>query len=393
MKINGRKKLRTLPEQPWPAEVLSALLVSVLFATGCATPQQPTPAQPANAPAKSQALTPEKQKQIETLVEKMMVAAMAGRNAEALETCDKIIELDPANGNHYCARGNWLRGLGRKDEALAAFEKGATLTTNPIVRADCWKFEGELVAGQGKYDEAIALYTKAIASLPANQSPADVAVPWYRRAEAKAMKSDATSALADLKKAIELRPDLSREAAKSSAFKILHGNTEFKDLIKNPATNQQAERTTVDFRQTDEWKALNRLVGQWETLETVTIPKPREGRGSATTTWTLGDRYLETRAKSGLDDCEWMSLCTYDEKRRTMRSWIFSSLWQPGVSSIQWDEKTQTFNIKGENAGPTTFTATERLIDNDHREWSCMIKDADNKVIFQATSKITRVKK
>jgi tetratricopeptide (TPR) repeat protein len=175
----------------------------------------------------------DKQKQVEALTEKMMLAGMAGKNKEALEACDQLIALNPGFGDQYCARGNWLRGLGRKDEAMAAFEKAATLTTNMIVRVDCWRSQGELLVEQKKYEEAIKLYTKAIDMMPAKMTPADGAGPWFRRAEARALAGDNANALTDLKQAIERRPgDIKKWAKKSAAFKSLKEKAEFKDLIK-----------------------------------------------------------------------------------------------------------------------------------------------------------------
>jgi tetratricopeptide (TPR) repeat protein len=206
----------------WRSGVSGTILI-VLLGAACAVAQDAAPKTP---------VSPEQQ-QIQALTEKMMLAGMAGRNAEALEVCDSLIKLHPQNGDNYCARGNWLRCLGRKDEAMAAFDKAIALTTNTIIRADGMRSKGELLADKGKYDDAIALYTKAIEALPAKQSPDDVAVPWFRRAEARAMAGDATNALADLKKAIELWPDrIGGEAKKSTALKSLRENAEFKRLTK-----------------------------------------------------------------------------------------------------------------------------------------------------------------
>jgi tetratricopeptide (TPR) repeat protein len=146
-----KNSVRRMKQVTWNlvgSGILGAALLALLTATW-AVAQEPT-----QKPGGS----PDQQKQIEALTEKMMIAGMAGHNAEALEACDKLIALRPEYGDNYCARGNWLRCLGRKDEAMAAFEKAATLTTNVIVRADVMRNQGELLAEKGKYDEAIALH-------------------------------------------------------------------------------------------------------------------------------------------------------------------------------------------------------------------------------------------
>ena len=172
----------------------------------------------------------EQQQRIKALTEEMMTSAMAGRAADALVACDKLIELNPAEGDYYCGRGNFLRALGREDESLVAFEKAVNFSKNPIVRADAWRAGVGLLTQQGKHDVVIAWCTKAIEKLPPDAPPADVAVPWYRRAKARALTGDTANALADLKKAIELNPGLKGQAAKDAAFKSLQDNAEFKSL-------------------------------------------------------------------------------------------------------------------------------------------------------------------
>jgi hypothetical protein len=164
-------------------------------------------------------------------------------------------------------------------------------------------------------------------------------------------------------------------------------------LIKLLADCLHAEAPVPAFKQTKEWKALNRLVGDWEGQETVTVPETKQGRGSRTANWTLGDRYLEMKWKSGLDNSDGMSLTTYDPDRQTIHCWAFSSRYAPAVLSARWDEQTKTLTYKGEDAGPTMFVATDRFLDDDHREWVCTIKDTSGKVLFASTAKITRRKK
>jgi|GEM_PF-525650 len=166
-----------------------------------------------------------------------------------------------------------------------------------------------------------------------------------------------------------------------------------KILVKLLTDCLRAEPPAPAFKQTKEWKALNRLVGDWEVQETVTVPETKQGRGSRTATWTLGDRYLVIKGKSGLDNSEWMALATYDPDRQAIREWVFSSLWAPGILSVRWDEQTNTFTFKGEDAGPTTVTGTDHFLDEDHHELTLTVKDGSGKVLFASTAKITRQKK
>jgi tetratricopeptide (TPR) repeat protein len=273
-----------------------------------------------------------------------------------------------------------LRCLGRNDEALASYEKAATTSKNPIVRQDARQGRAEILFQQGKHNEVITACTKSIELSPKDPRP------WYRRAAARALMGDTANALSDLKKVFYLNPDLKKRAAKDAAFKSLCDTEKFKNL--------RPEAPPEDgFKLSAEWKALNRLVGDWEGQETVTVPETKQGRGLRTAKWTLGDRYLEMKWKSGLDNTDGMSLTTYDPDQQAIRCWAFSSRYAPAVLSARWDEQTKTLTYNGEDAGPITFVATDRFLDDDHREWACTIKDASGKILFASTAKITRQKK
>ena len=162
---------------------------------------------------------------------KMMMAAIARRPAEALAAVDKLIELDPANGDYHCGRGNMLRALGKREEAVMAFEKAIAMSRNPVVRNDSWIAMTDLLTQMGRHDEVIAACNKTIESFPAKTSTNDVAVAWFRRGAARAYKGYPDAALADLKKAIELRPaDSKRWAGMDPAFKNLRETADYKAL-------------------------------------------------------------------------------------------------------------------------------------------------------------------
>ena len=147
-----------------------------------------------------------------------------------------------------------------------------------------------------------------------------------------------------------------------------------------------------DFKQTKEWKALNRYVGTWADQATVTVPAPSQARSSGTAGWALGGRFLQIKSK-GDDDSESMNLFTYDASRRAVRAWWFSSLGYTSVSTGSWDEATSTFTFKADDTTPMTVIMTDHFIDDDHREWKVITKDPDGKVVFEMSAKSTRQKK
>jgi tetratricopeptide (TPR) repeat protein len=191
---------------------------------------RPTPAQ-LGSPTRS--VSPaQRRHRVKALTEEMMLAAIAEKPAEALAAVDKLIALEPANGDYHCGRGNFLRALGRRDEAVAAFEKSITLSENPIVRMDSWRAGVEMLTQQDKHGVVIAWCTKVIEELPPDAAPADAAALWYRRATARALTGDTANALSDLKQATELAPGLRGQAAKDAAFNALHDNADFKALTE-----------------------------------------------------------------------------------------------------------------------------------------------------------------
>jgi hypothetical protein len=147
-----------------------------------------------------------------------------------------------------------------------------------------------------------------------------------------------------------------------------------------------------DFKQTKEWKALNRYVGTWDDQATVTIPAPSQLRSSGTAAWALGGRFLQGKSK-GDDNSESMNLFTYDPNRRAVRAWWFSSLGYTSVSTGDWDEATSTFTFKADDSAPMTVIMTDHFIDDDHREYKVTTQDVDGKVVFQMSAKSTRQKK
>jgi hypothetical protein len=154
-----------------------------------------------------------------------------------------------------------------------------------------------------------------------------------------------------------------------------------------------AEAPEAAVEQTREWKALNRLVGQWEIEEMITVPIARQVRVSLTATWTLGDRFLQMKGKSGADNSDLIQMAAYNPKGRVLRGWWFSSLGYWRVASGRWDEQTNTIFWKGEDSRGMLFTATNRFVDEDHREWTHCLRDTEGEIIYEASGKATRQKK
>jgi len=89
-----------------------------------------------------------------------------GNYAGAIQAYDKAIEIDPQYADAWAYKSNALRQLGQAAEAEhadAAYAKivDAPGYKRPLTALD-WSSEGDLLKAQGKYEEAIKAYDKAI---------------------------------------------------------------------------------------------------------------------------------------------------------------------------------------------------------------------------------------
>lgn len=63
-------------------------------------------------------------------------AITSGQLEKALARFDKVISVEPNNNEAYYLKGETLRMMGKKAEALTALEKCKQLTTNPAIRSE-----------------------------------------------------------------------------------------------------------------------------------------------------------------------------------------------------------------------------------------------------------------
>jgi tetratricopeptide (TPR) repeat protein len=149
--------------------------------------------------------------------------ASFGYYEEALERNDRAYALIPVDPFVLSTRGTILQGLGRIEEALAAYD--ASLLAQPMEdragRKIVWNEKGILFQESGRYAEADAAYDEALQLMP------DAAATWDNRARNQGLWGTAEVAagrhdtarqhfaqgLAYAKQAVQLgyqRPDLTR---------------------------------------------------------------------------------------------------------------------------------------------------------------------------------------
>jgi tetratricopeptide (TPR) repeat protein len=121
-----------------------------------------------------------------------------GRREEALAAYDKALTLDPDNANLYVGRGNALGDMGRAEEALAAYDKAVTL--NPD-KAFAYNARGNTLREMGRFEEALATLNKALTFDP------DDTYAHMSRGIVLSDMGRAEEALAAYDKALTLDPD------------------------------------------------------------------------------------------------------------------------------------------------------------------------------------------
>ena len=80
------------------------------------------------------------------------------RHAEALEACEKAIDLDPKNAGAWSSKGVALNNLERHAEALEAFEKAIDLDPK---NAGAWSSKGFALDNLGEAEDSIQAYKRA----------------------------------------------------------------------------------------------------------------------------------------------------------------------------------------------------------------------------------------
>jgi tetratricopeptide (TPR) repeat protein len=119
--------------------------------------------------------------------------------AGAIDAYEKALELDPENGTLWAHLGNSLKNAGRPREAVDAFRKGLEL--EPAF-AWAWRRLGDTYHDDlDRYEEGIAAYEKAVKHDPRDHR----ARTYLGVALASVERYD--SALASLRKGVELKPD------------------------------------------------------------------------------------------------------------------------------------------------------------------------------------------
>jgi tetratricopeptide (TPR) repeat protein len=140
---------------------------------------------------------------------------------EAIGQLEGLEKLHPKNTAILFFKAYLQDEYKHYDESLATTEKLITMQPDSATN---WGIKGQLLASMNKYEEAISSYNSAI------QLDPDQSEYIYNRGCSYCLKGDKANALADLKKAISLSPQIKEWAPKDEDFKSLWDDEDFKKL-------------------------------------------------------------------------------------------------------------------------------------------------------------------
>ncbi len=146
--------------------------------------------------------------------------AKLGRYQQAIRDLNEGLRLQPDDGTGYFTRGNAYAKLGQYQRAIEDYNMGTRLKPD---RAEGFANRGDAYAELGRYQRAIEDYNQAIRRKP------DYADAYYNRGYAYYLLGQKSSAMRDFNEAIRLKPDY------TEAYYINKGN-----VLDEPGGSQQA---------------------------------------------------------------------------------------------------------------------------------------------------------
>jgi tetratricopeptide (TPR) repeat protein len=152
---------------------------------------------------------------------RMFLEAEHGHHEAALKDVEYLTKLQPDTALNWVAKGQICSEMKQFEEALMAFDKATELDPK---RGDVWGMKAGVLAKLGKFDKALESVNKGIELMPGHP------VGIYNRACIHCLKGDKANALADLKKAIEINPDIKQHAKIDEDFRSLYDDEDFKKI-------------------------------------------------------------------------------------------------------------------------------------------------------------------
>ena len=177
-----------------------------------------------------------------------------------------------------------------------------------------------------------------------------------------------------------------KNASGEIVFHVEGKSKRVKQLPKPKATPaaKPAERSA-------EQKVLDFLAGDWKTTFTPAKspenPKPVSQTATQSVVRVLDGRFILQNEKAS-----WLTLTTYDMRRKCYRMWFFHSNGFTSEYTGKWDAKTRTLTWLSDQGNGGTSGFKIQYPDDNTIKWSFVAKDPDGKAVSQTKGKWTRVK-
>jgi len=123
---------------------------------------------------------------------------MLGKDREAIQHFDKVLEIDPRDVSAWIRKGAALAGLGRPEEALKHVERAIQLDPR---NAYAWGLKGDFLGRLGRYEEALKCFDRAI-----DLDPKNAFSLWLGKGDCLSRLGRCQEALRCIEKAIDLGP-------------------------------------------------------------------------------------------------------------------------------------------------------------------------------------------
>lgn len=124
--------------------------------------------------------------------------ALEGRLTEAASAFERVVSLDPSNGNAYYSLGNVYAEMGRWANAVNVYYKAVSLNKEDV---EAYNALGIALSMRGQYLQAASAFEKAIKIYP------KWAEPYYNLSQARRNLHQDGEARAAYERAVRLRPD------------------------------------------------------------------------------------------------------------------------------------------------------------------------------------------
>lgn len=142
----------------------------------------------------------------------------------------------------------------------------------------------------------------------------------------------------------------------------------------------------------DELKVLDRYIGTWDGQVNEMVPEEKTATETGTAAWEIGDKYVQIKSSTKLDDSQAMHLITYDAQKQNYHYYWFSSTGMTFNATGNWDATAKTFTWDGQLADSLNIKMTDHFIDDNTRELHVTVKDSNGDTVFEMKAKSTRRK-